>query len=81
MAVSNSKLPVNVDFEPKTGKRSVTVLESKKRRTDSGHNTAQNTELDAGSDDDEYESMDQEFVNGPKNGIGAVSGSRTRLAL
>lgn len=57
------------------------ILENKKRRTDSGHGIGPNTELDGDSDGEEWENMDQESGDGPKNVNGAGSEDRARLAL
>lgn len=66
---------------PKEGKRIITILENKKRRTDTGDNMGLNMELQVASDDEFGENMDHESEVGSKNVIEAGSESRARLRL
>lgn len=58
------------------------ILENKKRRTDSGTENmlGLNTEIDPETDTEETVSMEQDVVNGPKNGFVAGSEDRARLS-
>lgn len=78
---SNLNVQISGEKCGKAGKRNVMILENKKRRTDSGHGIGPNTELDGDSDGEEWENMDQESGDGPKNVNGAGSEDRARLAL
>lgn len=78
---SNLNVQISGEKIGKAGKRNVTIMENKKRRTDSGHVIGPNTELDVDSEGEEWENMDQESEGGSKNVNGAGSEDRARLAL
>ncbi|KAL8096524.1 hypothetical protein AgCh_037471 [Apium graveolens] len=80
-AILNSNNIMSGEKGTKAGKRNVTILENKKRRTDTGHVMGLNTELDVDSEEEDCENMDQETENGPKNVTVAGSESRARLVL
>lgn len=78
---SNLNDQISGENSGKAGKRNITILENKKRRTNSGHVIGPSTELDVDSEGEEWENRDQESEGGPKNVNGAGSGDRARLAL
>lgn len=78
---SNLNAQISGERSGKAGKRNITILENKKRRTNSGHVIGPNTKLDVDSEGEEWENMDQESEGGPKNVNEAGFEDRARLAL
>lgn len=68
-------------MDTREGIRSVKIIENKKRRTDQGQPISPNTEIDMDSEEEDYDNMDQEGIDGSKNVYGAGSEDRARLAL
>ncbi|KAK1358890.1 hypothetical protein POM88_043364 [Heracleum sosnowskyi] len=79
-SISNLNDLISGDNSVKAGKRSTKIIESKTRRTDTGHVTDLNTELDVGSEDEELSNMDQDISDDSKNGFVAGSEDRARLS-
>lgn len=78
---SNSNNLIRGDKGDIGGNNRFIIMESKKRKTETGQTLGSHTELGVDSDEDDLTRMDQDGGSDPKNEYGASSGSRARLEL